>query len=110
MTTSTRNATGRGTHLASRRNQQTLAARRSRPTLPAVEAVEPRRLLSASASGGVLTVTGTEFGDNILVSSSGGQIFVTRNNNAEGSFSGITSIVVNALGGDDQITIRPDGQ
>ena len=92
-------------------------ARRRRPVRtftppPVIELVESRRLLSASASNGVLTVTGSEFDDNILITAnSGGQISVTRNNQSEGGpFSGITSIVVNALGGHDQITIRPDGQ
>jgi Ca2+-binding RTX toxin-like protein len=112
----TRHSTGKGIQRASRLNRKNAAvvrARRELPTLPAVELVESRCLLSASASGGVLTVTGTEFADNILVTAnSSGQISVTINNQLQAGspFSGITSIVVNALGSDDQITIRPDGQ
>lgn len=81
-----------------------------------IETLESRRLLSASLAAGVLTVTGTDGNDRIEVSlDSHNQILVkqqTAGKNSSGGAnvtrfdaSAVSSIVVNALGGNDRLEI-----
>ncbi len=71
-----------------------------------VENLEDRTLLSATLVAGVLTVTGTAQGDQIRLRVEGNQLDV-HENDVKTSFAlaNVTQITVNALGGDDRVTI-----
>lgn len=71
-----------------------------------IQALEDRRLLSASLSGGVCTITGGSGADVISVSKNATQL-VTKQNGVTKSFtlSAVKKIVVNAGGGNDKVTI-----
>jgi Ca2+-binding RTX toxin-like protein len=70
-----------------------------------IENLEDRRLLSASLSNGLLTVTGTNGSDNIVVAKARkGWLNVTMNNATQRfRIISVTKIVVNALGGSDTV-------
>lgn len=72
----------------------------------AVEELEGRRLLSASLSGGVLTITGTASADAITVSVSGTTLTVSDNGTPSTfTVSSVTSIVLNLGDGNDTATL-----
>src|SRR5215210_3724460 len=72
-----------------------------------IENLETRRFLSASVANGVLTITGTEHADRINVVQRGAAIVVHQGKpfSRFGKKDHISQIVVNALGGNDRITI-----
>ena len=74
-----------------------------------VEALAGRVLLSTSLAGSVLTIDGTEGNDRIVVAANKRFInILTVGNNADVksfALSAVTSIHVNALGGDDKVII-----
>jgi Ca2+-binding RTX toxin-like protein len=90
---------------------------------PFVQQLEDRKLLSAALSGGVLTVEGTKYNDNITVSLSedGSQITVTqgkarRHGRTAGTpttttfaASDVTSISINGGAGNDNISLKSLG-
>lgn len=73
----------------------------------AIETLETRRLMSASLSGGVLTVNGTDNIDNIDLSLSNGKIVVKRNNVVEGQFTAtaVNSYKIYAKNGNDKVVL-----
>lgn len=73
----------------------------------AVDMLESRRLLSSSLNGTLLTIDGTAGNDDISVGLSAGQLVVTLNGNSDGSFDAalVDSIQVNALDGDDSVSL-----
>lgn len=75
-----------------------------------IQALEPRRLLAATLTGGVLTITGTERNDVIEVGLRNNGRLNVRINSASQNFvyTQITSFVVNALGGNDKIEFNDD--
>jgi hypothetical protein len=86
---------------------------RRRATFPkivqAIDALEPRRLLTSFADAdGNLTVTGTDGNDTIVLNVRSGQLQVFLNGDPDGSFdnSAVTSVSVSGVDGDDQITIE----
>src|SRR5581483_11340368 len=71
-----------------------------------IEALEKRRLMSATFSDGLLTVQGTESADVISVTTNGTDIVV----NDDGAISTFTPngafrVLVNAAGGDDSVDL-----
>jgi Ca2+-binding RTX toxin-like protein len=77
--------------------------------LESLETLESRRLLSVTLDDGVLTVTGTEQDDQLGVGRSPTMIVVNDNGtSSEWDPALVQSIVVNALGGNDQVAVvRP---
>ncbi len=77
--------------------------------LESLELLESRRLLSVTLEAGVLTVTGTEQADQLAVGRSTTMIVVNDNGtSSEWDPAQVQSIVVNALGGNDQVGVmRP---
>ena len=71
--------------------------------------LESRRLLSVTLEAGVLTVTGTDAADQLGVGRNMTMIVVNDNGtSSEWNPADVTSIVINALGGDDRVTVaRP---
>jgi len=74
--------------------------------------LESRRLLSVTLEAGVLTVTGTDAADQLGVGRSATMIVVNDNGtSSEWDPAQVQSIVVNGLGGNDQVTVvRPVGK
>ena len=71
------------------------------------ESLESRRLLTVTLVDGVLTVAGTEESDQLVVGRNDTQIVVNDNGTSSTwNPAEVTSIVVNGLGGDDQIAVR----
>src|SRR5882672_10766220 len=72
-----------------------------------IENLESRCLLSASVANGVLTITGTDKADHISVVQRGAAIIVHQGNSITrfAKKDHISSIVINALGGNDQIKV-----
>jgi len=72
-----------------------------------IEFLENRRLLSASVANGVLTITGTDKADHINVVQRGAAIIVHQVNSITrfAKKDHISSIVINALAGNDQIKV-----
>ncbi len=72
-----------------------------------IEFLENRRLLSASVANGVLTITGTDKADHINVVQRGAAIIVHQGNSITrfAKKDHISSIVINALAGNDQIKV-----
>src|SRR5258706_5324932 len=72
-----------------------------------IEFLENRRLLSASVANGVLTITGTDKADHINVVQRGAAILVHQGNSITrfAKKDHISSIVINALAGNDQIKV-----
>ena len=80
-----------------------------------IDALEPRRMLSAGLSKGTLTITGTDAGDMITVrrdNSSGGRSkqLEVDDNGAVSTFKAksVKRIIMNGQGGDDALTIADD--
>src|SRR2546426_10073044 len=74
------------------------------------ESLEARRLLSISlGSGGVLTIVGTDNGENINLTVKSGKLIITQvgSSNATAAFapSAVRSIVVDAKRGNDQVNL-----
>src|SRR5687768_12096638 len=72
---------------------------------PLAEALESRRLLSASINNGILVVTGTKGSDNINVSLGSGEApFRVRVNGSEAHFNlgGVKGILIRAGNGRDE--------
>src|SRR5688572_25262802 len=71
------------------------------------EALETRRMLSASLKGGVLRVSGTGGDDRIKLSLDAGRIVVTTNGVRDGQFLGavVRKISLNAGAGDDSVSM-----
>ena len=74
-----------------------------------LQPLESRRLLSVTLADGVLTVTGTDNADQLGVGRSATMIVVNDNgSSSEWDPTLVTSIVINALGGNDQVAVvRP---
>src|SRR5215208_2254111 len=72
-----------------------------------IENLETKRFLSASVANGILTITGTDHADRINVVQRGSAIIVHEGKSVTrfGKKDHISQIVVNALGGNDRITI-----
>jgi len=72
-----------------------------------IENLEQRRFLSASVANGILTVTGTDHADRINVVQRGAAIIVHQGNSITrfAKKDHISSIAINALGGNDQIKV-----
>src|SRR2546421_3603645 len=72
-----------------------------------IEFLENRRLLTASVANGVLTITGTDKADHINVVQRGAAIIVHQGNSITrfAKNDHISSIVINALAGNDQIKV-----
>ena len=72
-----------------------------------IEAIEQRILLSAVVSNGVLTITGTSAADTISLNFTINGIYTATVNGVETVFQGdgIGQVVVNGLGGNDNIKI-----
>ncbi len=70
------------------------------------EPLEPRQLLAASVVNGVLTVTGTNNPEQIVLSDLGNGGVSVRIASTTTNHSGFNSIVINALDGDDAIQIN----
>jgi Ca2+-binding RTX toxin-like protein len=72
-----------------------------------IEHLENRRLLSASVANGVLTVTGTDNADRINVVQRGAAVIVHQGSSISrfGKQGHVSSIVINALGGNDRIKV-----
>src|SRR5437764_8539454 len=72
-----------------------------------IKNLESRRLLSASVANGVLTITGTDKADHINVVQRGAAIIVHQGNSITrfAKNDHISSIVINALAGNDQIKV-----
>src|SRR6185369_7136568 len=93
-------------HPSRRTQQQPLAEDR---TMIGFENLEQRRLLSFSVSGGVLTVNGTASADHILVTRDGTNLTIHQNGvNSTTPASAVQKIVVNGLGGNDDLGIAAD--
>ena len=77
--------------------------------LEPLEPLERRRMLSVTLEDGVLTVTGTENADQLGVGRSTTMIVVNDNGTtSEWDPALVTSVVINALGGNDQVAVvRP---
>ena len=77
-----------------------------------LDSLEPRRMLTVTLDAGVLTVTGTENADQLGVGRSPTMIVVNDNGTtSEWDPTLVQSIVVNALGGNDQVAVvRPVGK
>src|SRR5688572_26033400 len=77
--------------------------------LESLESLESRRLLTVTLDNGVLTVTGTEQDDQLGVGRNMTMIVVNDNGtSSEWNPAQVESIVVNALGGNDQVAVmRP---
>jgi Ca2+-binding RTX toxin-like protein len=73
-----------------------------------MEAMESRRLMSVSLSGGVLTVTGTVYEDVITVQANSTQIAVTDNGPGQVfPLSAVATVRVIGGSGNDRITVFP---
>ncbi|MEZ6191796.1 MAG: LEPR-XLL domain-containing protein [Phycisphaerales bacterium] len=76
---------------------------------PVFEALEQRMLLSASLVGNLLTLTGTENADSIMVldgDAKGDVLVYGVDGVADGTlYSNVNNITINALGGDDDVFI-----
>jgi len=74
-----------------------------------LESLESRRLLTVTLEAGVLTVTGTDNADTLGVGRNATMIVVNDNGtSSEWNPADVTSIVINALGGNDQVAVmRP---
>lgn len=71
------------------------------------ESLESRRLLTVTLVDGVLTVAGTEEADQLAVGRNDTSIVVNDNGtNSSWNPADVTSIVVNGLGGNDDIVVR----
>src|SRR5438045_2424826 len=75
-----------------------------------IEHLESRRFLSASVANGVLTVTGTDKADHIMITQQKRAVLVREGShvtrfNQLTKVSHINQITVNALGGNDRVTI-----
>src|SRR2546421_11664205 len=72
-----------------------------------IEFLENRRLLTASVANGVLTITGTDKADHINIVQRGAAIIVHQGNSITrfAKNDHISSIVINALAGNDQIKV-----
>src|SRR5882762_6370383 len=81
--------------------------------IPMIEPLEPRALRSVSLSGGVLTVTGTSKSDRIFVALEAKhptKIDVTINKvTTVYPLRKVSRLVVNALGGNDLISVGQTG-
>jgi len=71
---------------------------------PQFESLENRQLLTAVVSNNVLTIVGTKLDDTIQVQTVSGQFQVHLNGQVS-NFSNVNTIVINALAGNDQITV-----
>jgi len=92
-----------------RRFSKTTKSSRSNSTGPAkhMEAMEQRRMMSASVANGVLTVIGTEAADRVEIDQDAGSVYVFENNILTKLVpaSSVNSIGINTYGGDDYIKI-----
>src|SRR3954462_14709245 len=72
-----------------------------------LQQLEGRLFLSASASNGTLTVTGTDSADRIVITQNKKIVIVREGSQVSrfGKGDHINNIVVNALGGNDRIKI-----
>src|SRR5215204_4978797 len=75
-----------------------------------IENLEQRRFLSASVANGILTVTGTESADRIVITQQRKTVLVREGShltrfNQLNRISHVSEIIVNALGGNDRIKI-----
>jgi Ca2+-binding RTX toxin-like protein len=76
--------------------------------LAALEYLESRRLFTVTLTDGVLTVTGTDDGDQLVIGRNQTQIIVNDNGTASNwNPDDVTHIVINGMAGDDQIGVRP---
>jgi Ca2+-binding RTX toxin-like protein len=76
--------------------------------LDTLESLESRRLFTVTLTDGVLTVTGTENADQLVVGRNETMIVVNDNGTAsQWNPADVNSIAINGLGGDDQIGVRP---
>src|SRR5213083_2808496 len=74
-----------------------------------IETLEQRRLLSFTVVAGVLTVGGTANPDHINVSKNGTNLVINQNGtSATTPATGVTKIVVNGLGGNDDLSVAAD--
>src|SRR5918998_3299902 len=80
-------------------------------SLPMIEGLENRQLLSATLVNGVLTVTGTAGADRIELERKSSDRLRLRENGRDRLFSyaAVQSIVVNGLGGSDRIELEHNG-
>jgi Ca2+-binding RTX toxin-like protein len=75
-----------------------------------IEGLEGRRLMSVTLSAGVLTVTGTAAADKVEFERDGDRIRVRDNGrDLRVSYAAVTKIVVNTLGGGDEIRFKDGG-
>ena len=71
-----------------------------------IEALEQRQLLAFTVSSGVLTVTGTANPDQIHIRRDGTNLVIVQNGvNQTTPAAAVTKIVVNALGGNDRVSL-----
>ena len=75
-----------------------------------IEHLESRRLLSASVANGLLTITGTDNADRIIVTQQKKSVLVREGSHLTrfdqlSRITYISKIIVNALGGNDQIKV-----
>jgi Ca2+-binding RTX toxin-like protein len=73
-----------------------------------LEALELRRLLDATLDNGTLTVTGTDAADAFTINLVNDQIVFENGNESPFDAGAVTSIVIDALGGNDTITVNVD--
>src|SRR4051794_37230362 len=73
-----------------------------------IEELESRQLLSATLTGGTLTVTGTNKADNISIKAAGNSVVVKLNKGRAQTFtrSAVKQLVVSGGAGDDKITVN----
>jgi hypothetical protein len=78
-----------------------------RPPLMQLESLEERSLLSATLVDGVLTIDGTDASDDVRICQRGTDLSVTVNGERQAfAIDDVQQLVVNALAGDDRVTIR----
>ena len=71
-----------------------------------IEELESRQLLSASISGGILTVTGTNKADNIQVRVKGSNVVVKQGSSTKNfARSAVNQLIVNGGNGNDKISV-----
>jgi Ca2+-binding RTX toxin-like protein len=80
--------------------------------LGSIEALEPRRLLTAALTNGILTITGTSKADLLIVTEDSANVFVSLNGATSTPFdaSQIKSLSIDLAGGNDRTFMQDKGK